>query len=154
MVIFLEFLNTLGFPGGSDSKASAHNAGDLGLIPGLGRSPGEGNGNPLQYSCLENSMDGGAWWATVHGVAKSRTLLSDFTFTWLSWASLVAQKSKTSVCSAGDPGSIPGLGRSPGEGNGSPLQYSCLENSMDGGAWWVTVHGVAKSRTRLSDLTY
>ena len=51
----------LGFPGGSDSKASACNAGDLGLIPGLGRSCGEGNGNPLQYSCLENSMDGGAW---------------------------------------------------------------------------------------------
>ena len=54
--------------------------GDLGLIPGLGRSPGEGNGNPLHYSCLENPMDGGAWWATVHGVAKSRTQLSDFTF--------------------------------------------------------------------------
>ena len=52
---------------------SAHNVGDLGSIPGLGRSPGEGNGNPLQYSCLENPMDGGAWWATVHGVAKSRT---------------------------------------------------------------------------------
>ena len=69
----------LGFPGGSDSKASAHNVGDLGSILGLGRSPGEGNGNPLQYSCLENSMDGGAWWATVHGVAKSRTQLSDFT---------------------------------------------------------------------------
>ena len=50
-------------------------AGDLGLIPGLGRSPGEGNGNPLQYSCLENPMDGGAWWATVHGVTKSRTRL-------------------------------------------------------------------------------
>ena len=49
--------------------------------PGLGRSPGEGNGNALQYSCLETSMDGGAWWATVHGVAKSRTRLSDFTFT-------------------------------------------------------------------------
>ena len=66
-------------PGGSDSKASAHNVGDLGSIPGLGRSPGEGNGNPLQYSCLENSIDGGAWWATVHGVAKSWTQLSDFT---------------------------------------------------------------------------
>ena len=50
-----------GFPGGSEVKASASNAGDLGLIPGLGRSPGEGNGNPLQYSCLENPMDGGAW---------------------------------------------------------------------------------------------
>ena len=64
---------TMDFPGGSDDKASAYNAGDLGLIPGSGRSPGEGNGNPLQYSCLENPMDGGVWWATVHGVAKSRT---------------------------------------------------------------------------------
>ena len=64
----------MGFPGGSDGKASARNAGDLGLIPGPGRSPGERNGNPLQYSCLENSMDGGAWWATVHGVAKSHYL--------------------------------------------------------------------------------
>ena len=53
-------------------KASAYNAGDLGLIPGLGRSPGEGNGSPLQYSCLENPMDRGAWQATVHGVAKSQ----------------------------------------------------------------------------------
>ena len=69
----------LGFPGGSEGKASACNAGDLGSIPGSGRSPGEGNGNPLQYSCLENSMDRGAWWATVHGVAKSRTGLSGFT---------------------------------------------------------------------------
>ena len=70
----------MGFPGGSEVKASAWNAGDLASIPGLGRSPGEGNGNPLQYSCLENSMDRGAWWATVHGVAKSGTQLSDFTF--------------------------------------------------------------------------
>ena len=62
-----------GCPGGSEVKASASNAGDLGLILGLGRSPGEGNGNPLQYSCLENPMDGGAWWATDHAVAKSRT---------------------------------------------------------------------------------
>ena len=72
----------LGFPGGSEVKASAWNAGDLGLISGLGRSPGEGNGNPLQYSFLENPMDGGAWWATVHGVAKSQTQLSYFTFTF------------------------------------------------------------------------
>ena len=56
-----------GFPGGSEVKASASNVGNLGLIPGLGRSPAEGNGNPLQYSCLENPMDGEAWWATVHG---------------------------------------------------------------------------------------
>ena len=66
------------FPGGSEVKVSACNVGDLGSIPGSGRSPGEGNGNPLQYSCLENPIDGGAWWATVHGVAKSRTGLSDF----------------------------------------------------------------------------
>ena len=63
--------------GGSDSKESACNAGDLGLIPGLGRSPGEGLGYPLQYSCLEKSMDGGAWQATVNGVAESGTQLSD-----------------------------------------------------------------------------
>ena len=56
-----------GFPGGSDGKVSACNAGDLGSVPGLVRSPGEGNGNPLQYPCLENPMDGGAWWAIVHG---------------------------------------------------------------------------------------
>ena len=61
------------FPGGSDSKAFAYNAGDLGSIPGSGRYPGEGNGSPLQYSCLENPMDEGAWLATVHGVAKSWT---------------------------------------------------------------------------------
>ena len=70
------------FTGGSEVKASASNAGDLGSIPGSGRSPGEGNGNPLQYSCLENPMDGGAWQVTVHGVAKSRTQLSDFTVTF------------------------------------------------------------------------
>ena len=69
--------NSRGFPGSSDGKASAYNAGDPGSIPGSGRSPGEGNGN--QYSCLENPMDWGAWWATIHGVTKSRTWLSDFT---------------------------------------------------------------------------
>ena len=72
----------MGFPGGSDGKASAYNAGDMGSISGLGRSPGEGNVNLLQYSCLENSMDGGAWQATVHGVTKCLTGLSDFTFTF------------------------------------------------------------------------
>ena len=63
------------FPGGAEVKASACNAGDLGSISGLGRSPGEGNDNPLQYSCLENPMDRGTWWATVHGVAKSQTVI-------------------------------------------------------------------------------
>ena len=69
----------LGFPGGSEVKASASNAGDPGSIPGSGRSPGKGNGNPLQYSCLENPMDRGAWRATVHRVAKSQTRRSNFT---------------------------------------------------------------------------
>ena len=67
------FFFTKGFPGSSDGKASAYNAGDPGLIPGSGRSPGEKNGNPLQYSDLENSTDRGAWQVTVHGVAKSWT---------------------------------------------------------------------------------
>ena len=66
-------LYQVGLPGGSEVKASASNAGDLGSIPGSGRSSGEGKGNPLQYSCLENRMDARAWWATVHGVAKSQT---------------------------------------------------------------------------------
>ena len=70
-----------GFPGGSDVKESAWK-GDMDSIPGLGRSPGEGNGYPLQYSCLDNSMDRGAWWAIVHGAAKSWTWLSD----WLNWS--------------------------------------------------------------------
>ena len=67
----------MAFCGGSDSKESAWNAGDLGSIPGLGRSPGEGTGNPLQCPCVENPMDRGAWWATVHGVTTSQTLLRD-----------------------------------------------------------------------------
>ena len=69
-----------GFPGGSDGKESACNAGDLGSIPGSGRPPEEGHGNPLQYSYLQNPMDRGAWLATVHGVTKRQTQLSDFTF--------------------------------------------------------------------------
>ena len=64
---------TNNFPGGSEGKESACNVGDPALVPGLGRSPGEGNGNPLQYSCLENSMDGGACWAMVHGVTELDT---------------------------------------------------------------------------------
>ena len=66
----------LGFPGGSDGRESTCNAGDLGWIPGSGRSPREGNGNPLQYSCLENPMDRGAWRDTVHRVEKSQIQLN------------------------------------------------------------------------------
>ena len=72
-------MKKIGFPGSSDGKESACNAGYPGLISGLGRSPGEGNGNPLQYSCLENPMDRGAWQATVHVVKRSCTRLSNFT---------------------------------------------------------------------------
>ena len=72
-VLFKVLFCKMGFPGGSDKKESACNAGDSGSIPGSGRSPGEGNGNPLQYSCLENPMNRGAWWATVHRVTKSWT---------------------------------------------------------------------------------
>ena len=84
----------------------------------------EGDGTPLQYSCLENPMDIGAWWAAVHGVANSWTRLS------------------TSF-------SLPCIG----EGNGNPLQCSCLENPRDGGAWWAAVYGVAQSWTRLKRLS-
>ena len=86
MIVYLEryslyiFIWCKCFPGGSDGKRSICNMGDLGLIPGLEISPGEGNGYSLQYSGLENSMDRGAWRATVHGVAKSRTWLSNFHF--------------------------------------------------------------------------
>ena len=87
---------TMGFPGSSDGKASACNVEDPSSVPGLGRSPGKGNGKPLQYSCLENSMDGGAWWATVHGVAKSQTRLSNFTAT--SWTMLTTVPEEQPSC--------------------------------------------------------
>ena len=76
-IIKVLFITKLGLPCGSDGKESACNAGGPGLIPGSGGYPGEGNGNPLQYSCLENTMDRGAWWATDHGTAKSWTRLSN-----------------------------------------------------------------------------
>ena len=104
----------MGFPGGSDGKASACNAGDPGSIPGSGRSPGEGNGNPLQHSCLENPMDGGAWKAAVHGVAKSRTRLSDFTVTFHFHALEKEMATHSSVLACripgtGEPGRLPSM---------------------------------------------
>ena len=80
---FTPLLDLGNFLGGSDSKESASKAGDLVSIPGSGRAPGERNGSPLQYSCLENPMDRRAWRATVHGATKSQTQLSGFHFTWL-----------------------------------------------------------------------
>ena len=71
--IYIYIYTGIDFPGSSNGNESAYNAGDPGSVSGLGKSPEEGNGNPLQYSCLENSMDRGAWWATVRGVAKSQT---------------------------------------------------------------------------------
>ena len=121
---------------------SACNSGDLSWTPGTGRSPGEGNGNPLQKSCLENSMDGGAWQAMVHEVAKGQTQLSYFTFT--SQVALVVKNLPTNAGDLRDVSSISGSRRSPGEGKGYPPQYSCLGNPKD------RVHGAAKSRTQLT----
>ena len=155
------------------------------------RSPGEGNGTLLQYSCLENPMDRGAWGFSPGGRKESRhdwaTSLSLFLLLpsglhdcdgpdhwnrklkeifavlilhntglifiyWsLGFSSDSAVKNTWSAGDAGHAGSIPESGRSSGGGNGDPLQYSCLGNSMDRGAWWATVHGVSKSRTRLNN---
>ena len=105
---------------------------------------GEGNGNPLQCSCLENPSDGGAWWAAIYGVAQGQTRLKQFSSSSSSYYH-GGSDGKESACSAGYSGLIPGSGRSPEEGNGNPLLYSCLENPMDKGAWQATVHGVSKS---------
>ena len=105
----------LGFPCGSAGKESAHNMGDLGLIPRLGRSPGEGKGYPLQYSCLENPMDRGAWWAAVHGVTEGRTQLSNFTFTFHFHALEKEMATHPSVLAwripgTAEPGGLPSIG--------------------------------------------
>ena len=100
---------------------------DLGLIPGLGRSPGEEKGYPFQCSGLENSMD-----CIVHGVTELDT------------TERLVKNLPTNTGDPGDSGLIPGSGPSPGEGNGNPLQYSCLDNPVDRGASWPVVHGVTK----------
>ena len=92
---------------------------------------GERNGNPLQCSCLENPRDSGAWWAAVYGVAQSRTRLKQLSSKVLLPRRL---RCKEPACKAGDPSFIPGWGRSPGEGNGNPLQYSCMKNPTERGA--------------------
>ena len=105
----------MGFPHSSVGKEFACNAGDVGSIPGLGRSLGEGNGNPLQYSCLENPMDGEVWWAAVHGVAEGRTRLSDFPFTFHFHALEKEMATHSSVLAwripgTGEPGGLPSMG--------------------------------------------
>ena len=99
----------------------------VGHLPPPEEILGEGNGTPLQYSCLENPMDRGARWAAVHGVDKSRARLSDFTFTFHFHALEKEMATHSSILAWG------------------------VQNHMDRGAWWVTVHEVAKSQTRLSD---
>ena len=110
-----DFLGGPDFPGGSDGQASVYDAGDLGSIPGLGRFPGEGNGSPLQNSCLENPMGRGAWWAAVHGVVKSQTQLSDFTFAFHFHALETEMATHSSVLTwripgTGEPGGLPSMG--------------------------------------------
>ena len=86
---YISHIYIYGFLGGSESKESARNVGDPGSIPWPGRPLGGGNGYPLQYSCLENSTDREAWWATVHGVTKSQTGQNTFTFTFRGWFTMV-----------------------------------------------------------------
>ena len=133
------YLRFLAFPGGSDDKEPACHAGDLGLIPGLGRSPGGGHGNPLQCSCLENphgqkNLAGYSLW----GLKELDTT------EWLSTAQhkpvLVSEKQSWK--------------EKHGIGNGNPLQYSCLENSTDRGAWRATVHEVTKVRHNWATFTF
>ena len=154
---FFFFKVTYGFPSGSDGKESACNAGDLGSIPESGRFPGEGTSNILHCSCLENSMDRGAWKATVHGMAKSQTPLSDLHFHVTFMVTYqMAWVVKTLLANGGDmrdAGSIPRSEKFTGWGHGNPLQYSCWENPMDRGTWWAAAHRVAKSWTWLKQLS-
>ena len=135
----------LSFHCGPDGKEFACNVGDLGLIPGLPRSPGDGKGSPLQYSGLENSMD-----CILHGVTKSRTWLSNFHFQkerGLSWWLSVRE----STCQCRRHRFDPWLRNIPWKRKWQPLQYSCLENSR--GAWWATLHGIAKREMQIKTTT-
>ena len=114
-------------PGGLPSMGShrvGHDWSDLAAAAAAVYPCGGGNGNPLQYSSLETSVDRGAWWAAVHGITQGRT--------WLKWLSMHARI---------------------GEENGNLLQYSCLENPRDRGAWWAALYGVSQSWTRLKWLS-
>ena len=141
----------LGFPGGSDGKESACNSGYPGSIPGSERSPGEGNDNPLQYSCPENPMDRGAWWVIAHGITTSQIMtkrLNNKNF--LSPPKIRKFLWKTAVL---------GLGLSPGTRRWcSKTHHSELLPAWttpwqpkDRGAWWATVYGVTKSWRGCSD---
>ena len=134
-------------PGSSNRKDISCNAGDLGSIPGSGKSPREEHGDPPQYSCLKNSRDIGAWWATVHGATKSQTPLCVHTcgrthrslMIWLGGAGAIGQGTNIMFCKKKYGNFViresVSLCLHSREGNGNPLQYSCLENPTDGGAW-------------------
>ena len=143
------------FPRNSVGKESACNIGDPGSIPGLGRSPEEGNGNPLQYSCLEDPTNRGAWQALTsirlqeldmtwrlnhHHHIYIRCILG--CSPWGRWGSDTTERLHFHF-------SLSCIG----EGNGHPLQCSCLENPGDEGAWWAAIYGVTQSRTRLKPLS-
>ena len=115
-----------------NTPVKAGNVRYMGSVSGLGRSPEGWHGNPLQYSCLENLMDRGPWWPTVHSDSDD----------------------KESACNPGDLGLIPGSGRSSGEQKGYLLQYSCLENSMERGCWQAIAHWVAAEGLTLSLFKY
>ena len=127
---------------GEESTCYAGATGDRGSTPGWGRSSGggswQGHGNPVQYSCLENPMDRAAWQAAVHRVTKSRRQLKRLSMRTLLLYCIIMKKP---------------FSRCYGEGNGNPLQCSCLENPRDGGAWWAVVSGVAQSWTWLKRLS-
>ena len=140
-------------PGGSDSKESVFNAGDPGLIPGLEKFHGEGNSSQLQYSCLENFMDRGVWWLQSMWSQRIRR----------DWVTNAAGRLPLAYQEAAHLSFERVKPQHPNIHNrltihlclnGTPLQYSCLENPMDGGAWKAVVHGVAEGWTGLSDFTF
>jgi len=143
-LIFQKFIRNpilLGFPGGLKGKASAYNAGDPGSIPESGRSPGEGNGTPIQYSCLENPMDGGAWEAAVHGVAKSQTRLNGFTFTFHFDALEEEMATHSSVLAwripgTGEPGGLLSMGSHRVGHDWSDLAAAATAYTVGGNAKW------------------
>ena len=147
-LIFDDLISAPNFSGGSDDKESAYNAGYLGSIPESGRSPGEGmatHSSILAWRTpwTEKLVGLQSMWSLRVRQSKTNTIRYHLDV-GLPWC---LRHSEESACSGGDPGSTPGLGRVPGEGNGYPFQYSCLENPMDRGAWWVPVCGVAESDT-------
>ena len=141
------------FPCSSVNKESACNAGDLDFIPGSGKSPGEGNGYPLQDSCLENPMDRGAWWATVHGIARLGHNLATKPPRPMEKRTGV----KNLPANAGgtrDRGSIPGVGKNPWRRKWQPFPVFLLGKFRRWGAWQSAVHGITKGQTRLSAHTH